>query len=799
MTLIYSELTGRTDVESILAAHIEIGEEISKRKDATTAWQTDATFTNLRKITHQILHDGVRVDAVQRLSVRGVPYTLKTGAQGVDAANGSFIHDAANDTFYARPHMTKFDYCLQYNNGTGSWSEWTDEAASPATGDIAMRGSVGDILALMQTVEKPEYIELSFSDIPAGGTRVVEYSQGGGAYAALAVTAVLTGSSVSFTGQANHSFRFTAPADWATDSITAGGLTFIGRIIRFRVTAGYGATPGTGSVFIPAVNLDSEIVVAWYVSAVDNAGQRINGKSYEPRLSEDSDLSQQHIEANTDTDIPTFGANQPTDDGGVVVNNGDGFYDELIRQREFRGGYVTAYHGMNTHTEQMLWNEYRQMRTMKVSGVYRTDTQMRLGAANPLHMLDVSALRQFFTRTKYPNMDLAHEGKPIPMYWGNTRDLATGNTKQEDWARALPAFRMNQGTGSGPYTDQKWIWGCTMTNPETGYVHPFGAIESVHIKRASDQSIIEKLGPTHADWIALAGNIGIQFRNGFAIYDGDEVRVNIRGYLDDAAGTFTGSAGALITKPEDVLHSQAVCLAGLSTTMVDLASFTESGVTKQGVAGTCSIPTGYKDNVSVYVAGADETLLDIGNRLCIGMRAALPTNNSGQLAISLLTTTMTNTDVVLEGADIEGFEEELTLEYAVNRLTLGYCQKPATNTWAVSVSPQTLVVGDTTVIDRPAEAFGWGAKDVQLDSYMVTQSKADALNAVIYNWCKDGILKTSGTEIIGSALESLLGDRILITRSRQIGGNIRERKTWLLVADRNAQRKRVKWTVLRAA
>lgn len=66
---------------------------------------------------------------------------------------------------------------------------------------------------------------------------------------------------------------------------------------------------------------------------------------------------------------------------------------------------------------------------------------------------------------------------------------------------------------------------------------------------------------------------------------GDEVLVDGQGYGDDGSGTYTGTVGALIEKPSDVLHLLARHIGGVSVNKIDVPSF----VTARGDA-----PAAYK-------------------------------------------------------------------------------------------------------------------------------------------------------------------------------------------------------------
>lgn len=57
---------------------------------------------------------------------------------------------------------------------------------------------------------------------------------------------------------------------------------------------------------------------------------------------------------------------------------------------------------------------------------------------------------------------------------------------------------------------------------------------------------------------------------------GDEVTVDVKGYQDDSSGTYTGTASALITKPDSVLKHLLIYQAGFDSTDIDDTTFNES-------------------------------------------------------------------------------------------------------------------------------------------------------------------------------------------------------------------------------
>lgn len=799
----------------VLLAKVQIGNRISLLdnyvwNDGSTHnfWETDGTFTSLRKLIREITDpDGHRA-VVDRMNVSGVEYAQKDSAHLVNSTQGSFYHDDSQNTLYARGHAVPIDSLFQYDAGLTNYRDWTDEAANASTSDafrkIPIKPHVGDMTLIGMEFSRIIRIKIEFDpgDLPSGGTRKFVYWNGS-TWADLTVTAVVNNNNWT-SGASSYEGIITVPSDLTrTDTIGDGDT---GTPMRFwiasKVLTTYGTTGGKALRVQTEAVLEERRSVAWFWFRLGNTLKDFAEEDapFLPYIPKDSKGFTSLLEAN-DATIPIYGANQPTDAGTLDLGNGEGIFDAPLRSKvinglrqdyEWRGGYVDLFTTVERSNLPSAFADYVQVGRSLTEGLMRSDTGLQLRFMNLMRQLENTSRLPRYSTAQYKNMDLRMVGKEIPAYLGNTANLAGDDTSKEAvWGRLIPTTRVKKGvenlpTNPGQFHSQRYKACTTMVNPETGFRHGC-SISAVYIKYAD---VIPSTNINSNKYDQVEGGTAVQFDDTVDITDGtDEIRFEMQGYLDDDDGTFTGTAGSVITRPEDIMHFLWVCVAKKPTAMLNIPSLCRVGLTKQGQSGILSVPDAYRDNASVYI-GQDVKLQDLFNELCLQYLAVFQPNNEGLFTLTPMTVALENSDRAYFEEDLAKFEDELSLDYVISTLTLGFRQLPADNSYTPISSPQakdsplpSLFPG--FVIDNPSQTYGWPEKPISANTFMVTEAKVTALNQVIFDWLKNGAIKSTTAAIIGSGLQQLLSERTLLTRSRAIGGPIDERATYLIRSERD--------------
>ena len=566
---------------------------------------------------------------------------------------------------------------------------------------------------------------------------------------------------------------------------------------------------GLGSQFYTAPVLEESIVVAWLNLPLGNKSVHINGKHYMGRLiAGEEDTTSKLSSKNTDAFQEALIGTTVTGSGGdITISNGDGLFDDVVDNDLLLGGriefnisgYVTANSTTTLHpvtsssqsgVETLQSLGFVKFRNATVEGIAWNDRTFTLKMMNETLKMDVPVLQNFFSVADYQNMTPDLEGKPIPSYWGNTETLAGDDvTPEEKWARGLPGTIVKPGTaqGSGRVL-QGWKFGSQILNPETGTLHGFSGVSQIMTWDGNKPRDI----PAN-DYDEAEGKTRINFKSNAQPISG-EVRWRGQGYVDDAAGTFTGSANSVISKPQDVAHFILVCSCKYKTEDLDLASFTEAGTSKQGTAGTLDVPDDYKDNCSVYVGEDKETAREVINRLMIQMFAVLQPNNEGKLQISLRKPVSSdghpaNDAPVLFRHQTGSYEVVHDTDFMASNVDVKWRQFPSTNGRTSSDLSQVEIIPngfgfDIFINTNFAKSYLNLDKLVTFETYMYTKAKVDALRLVYLNWFQKGVKVYRIDDIYGLTIANILGDSALLVRARSLGGELNEKQLWIITADR---------------
>lgn len=776
----------------------QLGCELSKltpRNSDTFSWNKAPVINGVTYYrTYQYQPDtrilGVRREIV-RVTFAGMTMTKRNSAPLVDSNAGSWAWDGTN-VYISAPVNQPLDTVFWYDNGTGNYGDETVDAASETTADISIHANVNDIMYFGMASSKFEYIKLLFSTAPVKAptsTRSYEYWNGA-TWAALTVTAI-TGDT-NWDGDTTVELRWTVPADWVTTA-TVGNAT-VGTPARYWMrskvnTANY-TTAGVGSQFLTAPVPNENIIVAWANLPLANQPIYINSDYYQPRLIVNQQTSEAVITSeNTEAIQKAMVGTAVTSAGGsIVISNGDGALDKAAADYQIIGGQASLFIGFNSNSFTAKYADYTQFRTAVIEGMTVTDSIIELATINQTQKMDAQLIQSFITSADYSTMDRSQDGAPAPLFFGNTETLAPSpDSTQDKWNRCLPGVKIKQGTASGTgYINQRWKFAGKLINPETGISHTFGAgpagttigpaaVMRLRAGKASDIAT--------GNWEALENGSVIGFKNGYVAEDGDDYRIRTLGFRDDNSGTFTGTATTrpVIAKPNDIAHCILICLCGYSTSELNLATFTQSGTTKQGVAGTLIIDSTINDNSAVYISSTNESGRTVIARLCNQIDGVCQPDASGKMALAVFSTEPANTDVVLLRHQTSGWKQVWNTDMMVDQLVYKYAQHPS-GSWRTITGSQLTTVGALNVIDRPATAFSGIKNIITIESYGYTDANATVRAKQLYDRYKRGRIQYFMDDKTGMTLASLLGDRVFITRSRMIGGSQTEKKTWLLTA-----------------
>ncbi|MCI0442989.1 hypothetical protein L0152_07205 [bacterium] len=764
-----------------------MGKEITKlapRGSDATAW-TRLASKHVFSIPIETEFNNEILPVVRvSLSGHGGSYELAKETTPAEITPNTWSYDKS--LLYLRPAVTlRLDNVYFFVNGTGNWKDETEDAASATVADITIEANLSDITYFGLDVPFG-YLKLIFSTIPVPGTgtRAWQYWNGS-TWTALTVTPLGTANNNWSSGNTQE-FVFDPPTNWATTSV--GGVIQGESIAKIRYwirsivqTANY-TTAGTGSQFLTSEVPNQCITTAWCKITLATKAFYGGGFYYKPRLNISENAANTSITSENTNPFhqAAIGTVVAGSAGNVDIANGDGLLDGALKDWQFGGGDMEFLAGF----EDMPFNEFISMRIAKVRRPIRRDNYVTLEFANQSIKMERDILQSYFSDADYPTMDKSKVGKPIPIYFGNTEVLFTGtDTPEIRGQRALPGTLIKQGTASGSgYINQAYKFGTRILNPETGNLHSFGTVAGVSILRGNKWIDIAALNYDIVEGRTTTGGVVIKFKNNYVV-DGP-IGLRTQGIEDDSVGTFTGTAYSIISKPSDVAHFIMICLCGYRTYELNLATFTEVGVTKQGITGTLSIPTTYKDAVSVYV-GEQTSAREVLHRLMLGIRGTIQPDNSGKMSIGLISSATDADTATLLKHMTSGFTETIDDDLMVSKLSVMYRQYPSSNARQRAVGSRTQIVGTTLCIDKPADAFFNLQRDVEFETYMYTAAKAQALADVLYDFFKRGRTVYNVTDLYGLSMERILGDRIIFRMPRGIGGELRGKPAYLITTNRN--------------
>lgn len=456
--------------------------------------------------------------------------------------------------------------------------------------------------------------------------------------------------------------------------------------------------------------------------------------------------------------------------------------------------------------------------------------------------LEAPILQKRFSKTSqtdypdqeiYANLPDAIEGKYQPVLLGSIDWSGSGLSITDKFMKAIPTITVDPGTQQTAPNDMLWRGrkakiAADIKNPETGTVHGLSAFPAYRFDTIS--KLVTQLTVV-TNFTRTDNNTEIDMVSGSTNGDlnlDDDLRV-YAALLDDASGTFTGSASATIGIPPDLIHFLLVCLAGVPTSKLDLASLTNTGVTKQGVSGTWKPPT--------WALNADLTAIDFHGGIYITDQMKVQeavdilafqcghvlTFTGGKFKLIPMNESRPSATVVLTDVDIDGFVQIYSLDSFVNRIAVRHSQTPAgvqnltfavpfngtkkqrkrkkyqdelnktftseTEAFKTEYNDLTRTVNGIVVLDDLLNVLTRRKEEVTI-STMFNGGTASNVSKILANetyrrWHR-GILQSAFTDINGKLMDVRLGSGFIITRKRSASGSIPDgRMYWLIDAVKN--------------
>lgn len=459
-----------------------------------------------------------------------------------------------------------------------------------------------------------------------------------------------------------------------------------------------------------------------------------------------------------------------------------------------------------------------------------------------MYSLETPILQKRFSKTSqsdypdqevYANLPDAMEGKYQPILLGTIDWSGSALPITDKFMKAIPTITVDQGTQQAAPNDMLWRGRkakicADIKNPETGTVHGLSVFPAYRFNTISKLAT-QLTGTTN--FTRADNNTEIDMVSGSANGDlnlDDDLRV-YAALLDDASGTFTGSASATIGIPPDLIHFLLVCIAGVPTSRLDLASLTNTGTTKQGVSGTWKPPdwalaaglTAADFVCGIYIAD-QMTVQEAVDTLAFQCGYKL-TFSGGKFKLIPMNESRPSNTVVLTDIDMDEFVQSYSLDSFINRIAVRHSQTPAgaenltfsvpftgtkkqrkrkkyqdelnktftseTEAFKTEYNDLTRTVGSVAVLDDLLNVLVRRNEELKI-STMYNGSTAvgvsKALANEIFRRFNRGILQSGFIDINGKLMDVRIGSGFVIARKRSARGDISDgRMQWLMDAVKN--------------
>jgi len=217
---------------------------------------------------------------------------------------------------------------------------------------------------------------------------------------------------------------------------------------------------------------------------------------------------------------------------GISLLNNDGFFDSILRRYIWINREVKILLG----GEELPYSEYKTIFRGKIQGVSYTDRKVSFSLRDIRVDFHKKLPPNEFYTTTYPHMDPGAEGKPIPIIWGEVRNIK-------------PTL-IDSTVNYGKY-------------------------------KVADHALYS-VDAVYADGSALTENTdySVDLANGeftlLTSQSGKEITCDVKGRRDDASGSITGTPNGLIEKASDVVRDICINYLDVSSADIDSTSFEEA-------------------------------------------------------------------------------------------------------------------------------------------------------------------------------------------------------------------------------
>lgn len=301
------------------------------------------------------------------------------------------------------------------------------------------------------------------------------------------------------------------------------------------------------------------------------------------------------------------------------------------------------------------------------------------------------AVTDYPDQEAYASLPQQLEGKEQPVIIGH--HTFSGATDFETFAKAIPTDLVNGGTeinpatranqtGTGVWKTRQFKICATVKNPKTGITH---GINAPDVFKFSD-GIVTPLAVT-TNYTLSQNNTLITMVNSANgdLKTADEIRVANVAYLDDASGTFTGTASATIRFIYDVVDFLAHAFTDVPSTRLSKSSFTFLGSSKPGVtSGTFDRPEWMfplsavlKEDLLAwgYFDGPID-VIEVIDILAFSVDCSFQPTGAGVYTLLPFRHLTDLTTPSLINSDLADYTEGFTLDSIINRIAVMWNQTP---------------------------------------------------------------------------------------------------------------------------
>jgi hypothetical protein len=275
-------------------------------------------------------------------------------------------------------------------------------------------------------------------------------------------------------------------------------------------------------------------------------------------------------------------------------------------------------------------------------------------------------------------------------------------------------------------------------------------------KDAGTANLLTKTGShsSSTGWGLLGFNLGddntgsLSYEADNAIFDDVDrdhiLRTDAKGYRDDASGTFTGTADALIEIGADILQTLLVRFMGKPSSAIDTTSFLFARDTAA-------------ESLSIYLRESTSTseIFDTLERSNLGN---IIIDGSGKIFYQIYVGTVADNITTVFDYDISDFSSSRASNEVFAKIRVDFDQDPSRGTFESVERSDTSV---SVLLGRP---------DIKpVETYLKITDNAESLASRILELSSSAARKIQGTVIGGKLMRKEVGDKFKILKRRGLG------------------------------